>query len=1095
MIELENVSFTYENSEIKEKQSTLSDVTFRVSAGECVVLCGRSGCGKTTLLRMVNGLVPHFYQGEMKGKVSVGEIDIQNSGLPEISRIVGSVFQNPRTQFFHTDTTGEMAFNLENQSIPQTQIKERIGNVVARLNLQDLMDRNIFELSGGEKQQIACGSVYAAMPQVMVLDEPSSNLDMGSIRKLKKLIRTMKEEGKTVLISEHRLWYLQGLADRYVVMENGQIVQELLPEQMMSLSEEERQKMGLRAASKEQIQAIKLNGLGLENSANGLEVKGLSFYRKKRQILDIDHICIPKGAIVAIIGENGAGKSTFSMCLSGLLSHRGTILIEGERIPLKKLPEHAYLVMQEAGHQLFSDSVMGELTLNNEKLTEEQALGVLESLGLKGLENRHPGALSGGQQQRLSLGTALCTKRRLMLYDEPTSGQDGENLLRTVEMIRNTNEQAACSLIVSHDPELILRCATHILHIDHGAVKKFMPLDERGVTYMSKVFSEESQTNTNQKTGIPRLMEFAGRHRPLLTVAQVLAGISALLLMGPYLCVYFAARELLLGLMGAGFDTAALVQWGLWALGLELAGLVLEFAALMVSHTVAFHTEKNMKMAALRHMTKLPMGYFEENPSGKLRKIIDENSAQIETYLAHQMPDLVSAQVAMIASGILMLVLDWRIGVPLILFMILGFVAQFSMMSEKSMNFMRRYQDAQEDMNHEAVEYVRGISVIKVFGQSVHSIRRFREAIYSYRDDALAYTMFCKPGYVGFNTIINASFLVLVPTALIGMAVAENVPAFTEKFLFYMIFAPACAAMLNKIMYMTNYKMQAMESVRRIDEIVLAREQVYTEYTKKTLNSDISFENVTFTYPTGEKPAISNVSFLAKTGTTTALVGHSGSGKTTIASLMPRFYDIQEGRIALGGVEISQLERKQLMEQVAFVFQNPKLFKDTLEANIRGGRKDVSREEVLRVAHLAQCDDILEKFPDGLDTVVGGKGVYLSGGEVQRVAIARAMLKDAPVIVLDEATAFADPENEAQIQAALKELTREKTVIMVAHRLSTIQDANQIIVMKDGGIAECGTHDELVQRQGEYARMWADYSQAITWRIKIDTKSQEVNLC
>ncbi len=459
------------------------------------------------------------------------------------------------------------------------------------------------------------------------------------------------------------------------------------------------------------------------------------------------------------------------------------------------------------------------------------------------------------------------------------------------------------------------------------------------------------------------------------------------------------------------------------------------------------------------------------------------------------MPDLVGAQVTMIASGILMLVLDWRIGVPLILFMILGFVAQCSMMSEKSMNFMRRYQDAQEDMNHEAVEYVRGISVIKVFGQSVHSIRRFREAIYSYRDDALAYTMYCKPGYVGFNTIINASFLVLVPAALIGMAVSENVPTFTEKFLFYMIFAPACAAMLNKIMYMTNYKMQAMESVRRIDEIVLAREQVYPEYTKKTMNSDICFENVTFTYPTGEKPAISNVSFLAKTGTTTALVGHSGSGKTTIASLIPRFYDIQEGRITLGGVEISQLERKQLMEQVAFVFQNPKLFKDTLEANIRGGRKDVSREEVLRVAHLAQCDDILEKFPNGLDTVVGGKGVYLSGGEVQRVAIARAMLKDAPIIVLDEATAFADPENEAQIQAALRELTREKTVIMVAHRLSTIQDANQIIVMKDGGIAECGTHDELVQRQGEYARMWADYSQAITWRIENETKSQEVNLC
>lgn len=465
---------------------------------------------------------------------------------------------------------------------------------------------------------------------------------------------------------------------------------------------------------------------------------------------------------------------------------------------------------------------------------------------------------------------------------------------------------------------------------------------------MWKVFQEESQTDKTPKTGIPRLLEFSGRHRPLLTIAQILAGISALLLMVPYLCVYFSARELLAGLLGSGFDASALTKWGLFALGFALAGLVIDFAALMLSHTVAFHTEKNMKMAALKHLAKLPMGYFEENPSGKLRKIIDENTAQIESYLAHQMPDLVSAQVTVIASGILMLALDWRIGVPLILLMILGFVSQFSMMGEKSMNFMRRYQDAQEDMNHEAVEYVRGISVIKVFGQSVHSIRRFREAICSYRDDALAYTMFCKPGYVGFNTIINASFLVLVPAALIGMGFSGNVSVFTEKFLFYIIFSPACAAMLNKIMYMTNYKMQATESVRRIDEILLAKEQNYPEHEKEMTGSDICFEHVTFTYPTGEKPAISDISFCAKTGTTTALVGHSGSGKTTIASLVPRFYDIQEGSITLGGVEVSDLERKQLMEKIAFVFQNPKLFKATLEENIRGGCKDASREDILR---------------------------------------------------------------------------------------------------------------------------------------------------
>lgn len=612
---------------------------------------------------------------------------------------------------------------------------------------------------------------------------------------------------------------------------------------------------------------------------------------------------------------------------------------------------------------------------------------------------------------------------------------------------------------------------------------------------MEKVYEEEKQTKKTQKTGIPRLMEFTGDKRPLLTVAQILAGLSALLLMGPYLCVYFAAKELIAGLMGGGFDQTALVQCGLCALGLELAGLVMDFAALMVSHTVAFHAQKNLKMATLSHLKDMPMGYFEENPSGKLRKIIDENSEQTETYLAHQMPDLVSAQVTCIASAVLMLVVDWKIGLPILVFMILGFVCQFAMMGEKSMNFMRRYQDAQEVMNHEAVEYVRGIAVIKVFGQSVHSIRRFREAISTYRDDALAYTMFCKPGYVGFNTIINASFLVLIPIALIGMAVSDNLVAFSEKFLFYLIFVPACAAVLNKIMYMTNYKMQAMESMRRIDEILLAKEQRQPVKSQKVKNNDICFDNVTFTYSTGEKPAVSHISFQAKAGSTTALVGHSGSGKTTIASLIPRFYDVQEGCITIGGVDVTEIGKQALMEQVAFVFQNPKLFKATLEENIRGGCKEARKEEILRAAHLAQCDDILEKMPEGLDTVVGKEGVYLSGGEMQRIAIARAILKDAPIIVLDEATAFADPENEAQIQVALKELTKGKTVIMVAHRLSTIQDADQIIVMKNGKIEECGTHNILLKKKGEYARMWEDYSKSITWSIKSNRKEKEVGLC
>ncbi|MCD7861959.1 MAG: ATP-binding cassette domain-containing protein [Lachnospiraceae bacterium] len=781
------------------------------------------------------------------------------------------------------------------------------------------------------------------------------------------------------------------------------------------------------------------------------------------------------------------------------MKHHGMIKIDGKTVPVKKLSQQAYLVMQEAGHQMFSDSVLGEVMLNQTDLTEEQARQALFALGLSGLEERHPASLSGGQQQRLSIAVAQCSHRKLMLYDEPTSGQDGENLINTVEMIRHTNETAVCSMIVSHDPELILRCATHILHIHGGEVKKFLPMTERGIAYMWKVFGEESQTHKAQKTGIPRLLEFTGRYRPLLTAAQILSGVSSLFLLGPFLCVYFAARELLTGLLGGGFETAALLQWGLLALGTELIGLIINFVALLLSHRAAFYTEKNLKISVLRHLAEMPLGYFEENPSGKLRKIIDENGNQVESYLAHQLPDLVGAEVTLVASAVLMLALDWRIGLPLLVLILVGFALQFSMMGEKTMSFMKRYQDAQEEMNHEAVEYVRGISVIKVFGQSVHSMRRFQEAINAYREDALRYTMACKPGYVGFNTVINSSFLVLIPAALIclsmqqklpvagsvtGMAVSSDLVTFTENYLFYLIFTPACSAMLNKIMYMMNYKMQAVESMRRLDTLLLAKEQRQPKEPDKSQGSDICFDHVTFTYPTGEKPAITDVSFTAKAGTTTAVVGHSGSGKTTIASLIPRFYDVQEGAITIGGVSLPQMSRADLSRKIAFVFQNPKLLKATLEENVRMGCiEEAGQEELMRALHLAQCDDILGKLPDGLHTMIGTKGVYLSGGEVQRVAIARAILKNAPIIVLDEATAFADPENEAQIQSALKELTRGKTVIMIAHRLSTTKDADQILVMKNGKIIERGVHDSLLSQNGDYAHMWQEYHRSVSWKI------------
>ena len=572
--------------------------------------------------------------------------------------------------------------------------------------------------------------------------------------------------------------------------------------------------------------------------------------------------------------------------------------------------------------------------------------------------------------------------------------------------------------------------------------------------------------------GIKRLLEFTGKHRGLLAVSRILSGISSIFILGPFLCVYFAARDLIGVFAGTPLNTNSLVRWGIMALVLELIGLALYFAALLCSHVVAFHTEKNLKMAALKHLAKMPMGYFDANPSGKLRKIIDDNSFQTETFIAHQLPDLVGAQVTMIVSLILMLVFDWRVGVPLLLLFGIGFFLQGSLMGKDSMKFMQTYQDSLETMNHEAVEYIRGISVVKVFGQTVQSITKFNNAIKSYRKFALAYTMSCKKGMVAFNSVINSSFLVLVPAALIIGFVSDDLIGFMQSFLFYVIFSPACAVMLNKIMYMTSYKMQAEESMRRIDMILTAQPQ--TESTSP---------NVTFTYDNNDHPAVSHLSFIAKSGMTTALVGHSGSGKSTTASLIPRFYDVQEGAVKIGGVDIRDIPHMDLMKMVAFVFQDPKLFKDSLLENIRAGRPSATREEVLQAAHLAQCDDILEKFPDGIDTVVGSKGVYLSGGETQRIAIARAILKNAPIVVMDEATAYADPENEQQIQKAFEGLVKGKTVIMIAHRLSTIQDADLILVMKQGALVESGTHDVLVQQGGEYAKMWSNYTKTTKWHI------------
>ncbi len=585
-----------------------------------------------------------------------------------------------------------------------------------------------------------------------------------------------------------------------------------------------------------------------------------------------------------------------------------------------------------------------------------------------------------------------------------------------------------------------------------------------------------------KKSGLSQSIGYAGGHKTLLILGCVLSAVAAVLGLAPYVCVWLVAR----GALEAFPNLSAapdLARYGWMAVWFAAAGVLVYFAALMSTHLAAFRTARNIRNTLMRHVVTLPLGYFVGGQSGLMRKQIDENAGLTEDMLAHKLPDLTGAVVTPIAAIAILFVFDWVMGLLCLLTMLLALASMIVMMrGGDNATFFHRYQLEIEKMSGEAVEYVRGIPVVKVFQQTVYSFKAFYNAIKSYADLAGKYSMSCQKGQTLFLTFINSAFALLVPAALM-MASRGDPLSVLVNFIFYALFAPACGAMINRVMYASDAVRQTDEAMFKLNRILEEKPLPEPKAPKKPQGASVAFQDVTFRYPGTEKPALDHVSFTVPEGGTAALVGPSGGGKTTAASLIPRFWDVQEGSVLIGGVDVRDITKEELMQSIAFVFQDTKLFKKSLYENIRTSRPEATREQVLAAAHAAQCDDILEKLPDGIDTVVGTKGVYLSGGEAQRIALARAILKDAPIIVLDEATAFADPENEVRIQKAFEKLTRGKTVLMIAHRLSTIQNADQILVLDEGKLIESGTQTGLLHQEGRYAAMWADYSRAAQWKL------------
>ena len=589
-----------------------------------------------------------------------------------------------------------------------------------------------------------------------------------------------------------------------------------------------------------------------------------------------------------------------------------------------------------------------------------------------------------------------------------------------------------------------------------------------------------------KKSDLAVLLGYAGSYKGLTFMGLGLSAVAMVLGMLPYICIWLVARDLI-AVAPDWTEAAGIAKYGWMAFGFAVAGIVVYFAALMCTHLAAFRTASNIRKAGMKHLMKTPLGFFDSNASGLLRNRLDGAASETETLLAHNLADIVGTVAMFIAMLVLMFVFDWRMGASCLLAAVVSVMAMATMMGGKNAGLMAEYQAAQDVMSKAGTEYVRGIPVVKVFQQTVYSFKAFKQAIEDYSAKAEHYQAdVCKVPQSVNLTFTEGAFVFLVPVALLlapAALASGSFAGFVTNFAFYAVFSAIISTALAKIMFAASGMMLASTALGRISEVMSAPVLKITDHPQVPKDNSVEFRDVSFTYAGAEIPALDHVSFKVEPGQTVALVGPSGGGKTTAASLIPRFWDVSSGSVLVGGVDVRDTDPHVLMDQVAFVFQNNRLFKTSIMENVRASRPEASHEEVQAALTAAQCNDILEKLPDGMDTVIGTEGTYLSGGEQQRVALARAILKDAPIVVLDEATAFADPENEAMIQKAFGTLTKGRTVIMIAHRLSTVVGADKIIVLDNGKVSEEGTHTELVQANGLYARMWKEYNQAVKWRI------------
>ncbi|MCR5233696.1 MAG: ATP-binding cassette domain-containing protein [Lachnospiraceae bacterium] len=1075
MIEIKNVSFTYAGS---EHGKSLDNVSLIIPRGKVTVLCGRSGCGKTTMTRLINGLVPYFYKGEITGDILINGESVLEKSVQERSGMVGSVFQNPRSQFFNVDSTSELVFGCENMKFSREEMEKRLESTTSDFDIEGLVNKNLFKMSGGEKQKIACASVSMPGPDIYVLDEPTSNLDLLSIRELAGIIAKWKAEGKTIIVADHRLNYLKNVADKVVLVEHGRVVWEKDAEEFFEMADKEAHSYGLRSldisvtTSDETVKKEQRN-------RSLFTVNNLDFTYEDGNGVHVKNLVLPMGSIIGIVGENGAGKSTFVRCLCGLQKSSGSFYMDNKRLSSKELLKESYLVMQDVNHQLFTESVDEEIRISipkEKKAVQDEILrSLLNAMDLTEYGKLHPMSLSGGQKQRVAVATALASDKRMLFFDEPTSGLDYEHMKAFSESLKEVRSTGTTPVVITHDLELLADSCDYLILLSEGEVKWCGKCDDDTLNRIEEHFEIRSfRSNMNkeakmkkQKSPIARVWELgeSGHKQIVISIVLALLGVFA------GIVPFVMASKVITLLIAGEKELSGYVPYIVVGVTGYLLNTFLYTGALGISHKATFRILKEIREKVLAKLPKLPLGTIMEMKTGRLKQTIVDQVESMETTLAHVFPEIVSNIGGFLVVWIYMFVIDWRLALLAMIPLPVGMAFMFASMKGYGDNYAKSVEIT-TNMNESLIEYTGGIEVIKAYNQGNESYATLKErcmanASFFYdwmnRSKTNIYAMIIAP----------ATMLTVLP---FGWLFYQNGSLSFEEFLVMVILSLCVTGSLLAVLDFVDTLAKLGTVVGNVDAILSAKEQEHiTEDSGRDIGNDIDLKDVGFAYTEGQEEVLKGVSLHIPQGSKTALVGPSGSGKSTIAKLIAGFWDVDTGSINFGETGTMDISLTQLYDRISYVSQENFLFDDTIMENIRMGNLNASDEEVIECAKASGCDMFIRNLENGYQTRVGGGGAHLSGGERQRIAIARAMLKDAPVVILDEATAYIDPENEAVIQEAVGKLVKGKTLIVIAHRLSTITDSDQIVLVNDGKIKATGKHDELLKSSPLYKSMWEAY--------------------